>query len=124
MTGLVAYLSSSSTSQQSIRLFVAFTWLPDIPSITDAFRIRYDVRNGSKDLMRVLYKVGNRFLDAEIELPDKEEATDASYMTFNPSSSIYYHLNVPGHYHSTMKNIERYFTTAESASECNTHCYD
>ena len=27
MTGLVAYLSSSSTSQQSIKLFVAFTWL-------------------------------------------------------------------------------------------------
>ena len=32
MTGLVAYLSSSSTSQQSIRLFVAFTWLSDTPS--------------------------------------------------------------------------------------------
>ena len=121
MTGLVAYLSSSSTSQQSIRLFVAFTWLSDIPSITDAFRIRHDVRNGSKDLMRVLYKIGNRFLDANIDLPDKDVATDASYMTFNPSSSIYYHPDVPGHYQSTMKNIERYFTAAEYVHQNVTH---
>ena len=71
--------------------------------------------------MRVLYKVGNRFLDAEIELPDKEEATDASYMTFNPSSSIYYHPNVPGHYQSTMKNIERYFTATEYVHQNVTH---
>ena len=31
--------------------------------------------------MRVLYKIGNRFLDANIDLPDKDVATDASYMT-------------------------------------------
>ena len=121
MTGIVAYLSNSPNGANPIKLFIGFGWLSVIAAITDSFRIRDDVRNGSKGLMRLLYKINKRFLNASIELPDKEDATDASYMTFNPSSNTYYHPGTDGHYESTMTSVERYFIAIEYIYQNVTH---
>ena len=88
-------------------LFVGFTWLSEIPSISRTVNTREDVRTADERLMRMLQKIGNRFLGAYV--PYREGSENSLYINFNPTSDTYYHDNDVGFYQSSMKSIERYF---------------
>ena len=108
--GLVAYVHSvavpTSESPKHIGIFIGFGWFSLINIDTG---IREDVREGTARLLRLMYKVGERFLNADVCLPERAEATHSSYMSFSPDSSNYLHPFQVGCYISTMANIPRYF---------------
>ena len=48
--------------------------------------------------MRMLYKIGNRFLNADVLIPDREGSENLSYMNFNPLFDKFYHTDDYGFY--------------------------
>lgn len=102
--------SSDSTAEPTIQhIFVGFTWLSEAPFISRTVKTREDVRTADKRLMRMIYKIGNRILNADVLIPEREGSQNSSYLNFNPLSYDYYHSDKPGFYQSNMKNIEKYF---------------
>ena len=57
----------------------------------------------------MMYKIGNRILNADVLIPEREGSENFSYMNFNPTSDIYYNSDEPGFYQSNMRSIEKYF---------------
>ena len=115
LNGIVVVLQDFSTvsgpdnEPRNIYLFVGFTWLSDVPTIARTVNTREDVRIADKRLMRMMYKIGNRILNADVLIPEREGSENFSYMNFNPTSDIYYNSDEPGFYQSNMRSIEKYF---------------
>ena len=88
--------ASSTAEPKMSYLFVDFTWFSEISSISRTVNTREDVHTADKRLMRMLYKIGNRFLGAYVQIPDREGFENSFYMNFNPTSNTYYHDNDVG----------------------------
>ena len=88
--------ASSTAEPKMSYLFVDFTWFSEISSISRTVNTREDVHTADKRLMRMLYKIGNRFLGAYVQIPDREGFENSFYMNFNPTSNMYYHDNDVG----------------------------
>ena len=88
--------ASSAAEPKMSYLFVDFTWFSEISSISRTVNTREDVHTADKRLMRMLYKIGNRFLGAYVQIPDREGFENSFYMNFNPTSNTYYHDNDVG----------------------------
>ena len=90
-------------------MMVHITWLSESPTISGSVRIRQDVGTVDTRLMRMLYKIGKRFLNANVLIPDREGSENSSSMNFNPLSDKFYHSDDYGFYQSNMRNVEKYF---------------
>ena len=77
-------------------LFVGFTGLSEIPSISRTVNTREDVRAANKRLIRMIYKFENRFFGAYVQSPDREGSENSYHMNFNPTLDTYYHDNDVG----------------------------
>ena len=106
---LVSFQDLTTAEPRMVHIVVAFTWLSESPTISRSVRIRKDVRTADKRLMRMLYKIGNRFLNADVLIPDRKGSENFSYMNFNTLSDKFYHSDDYGFYQSNMRNVEKYF---------------
>ena len=77
---VVRFQDLTAAEPRMVHILVAFTWLSESSTISRSVKIREDVRTADKRLMRMLYKIGNRFLNADVLIPDRE---GFSYMNFN-----------------------------------------
>ena len=102
--------SAIATSEPKMSyLFVDFTWHSEVPYISRAVNTREDVRTADKRLMRMIYKIGYRFLGADVIIPEREGSQNFNYMKFNPTSDSFYHSDDEGLYQSNIISIERHF---------------
>ena len=88
---VVSFQDLTAAEPRMVHILVAFTWLSESPTISRSVKIREDVRTADKRLMRMLYKIGNRFLNADVLIPDREGSENFSYMNFNSLSDKFYH---------------------------------
>ena len=88
---VVSFQDLTAAEPRMVHILVAFTWLSESPTISRSVKIREDVRTADKRLMRMLYKIGNRFLNADVIIADREGSENFSYMNFNPLSDKFYH---------------------------------
>ena len=102
LTGIVVALqdltspASSAAEPKMSYLFVGFTGLSEIPSISRTVNTREDVRAANKRLIRMIYKFENRFFGAYVQSPDREGSENSYHMNFNPTLDTYYHDNDVG----------------------------
>ena len=106
---VVCFQDLTAAEPRMVNILVAFTWLSESPTISRSVRIREDVRTADKRLMRMIYKIGNRFMNADVLIPDRKGSEIFSYMNFNPLSDKFYHSNDYGFNQSNMRNAEKYF---------------
>ena len=106
---VVSFQDLTAAEPRMVHILVAFTWFSESPTISGSVRIRQDVRTADKRLMRMLYKIGNRFLNADVLIPDREVSENFSYMNFNPFFDKFYDFDDYRFYQSNMRNVEKYF---------------
>ena len=75
---VVSFQDLTSAELKMVHILVAFTWLSESPTISGSVRIREDVRTADKRLMRMIYKIGNRFLNADVLIPDRKGSENSS----------------------------------------------
>ena len=110
LSGIVVIFQDLTAAEpKMVHILVAFTWLSESPTISRSVRIREDVRTADKRLIRMLNKIGNRFLNADVLIPDREGSKNYRYMNFNPLSDKFYHSDDYGFCQSNMRNVEKYF---------------
>ena len=66
---VVSFQDLTAAEPRMVHILVAFTWLSESLTISKSVRIREDVHTADKRLMRMLYKIGNRFLNSDVLIP-------------------------------------------------------
>ena len=100
---VVSFQDLTAAEPRMVHILVAFTWLSESPTISGSVRIRQNVRTADKRLMRMLYKIGNKFLNADVLIPDRE-VSDHLILSRYVCSNIVANI-VPNIYMYVMRHV-------------------
>jgi hypothetical protein len=91
-------------------LFCALGWYVTTNETLRHFsKARIDVRLGKQNIMRLIFSIGARYMNANINLANVTADVDSQqYTSFDPTRNGYVHWPNPGSYISNMRDVSSY----------------